>query len=194
MLKRSTLLVALLVAAACSGEPADDTSIIPDDMAGMGDMAAPAPEPLRATATLNDAEGTTVGTVTLTEGEAGVRIAGEFTGLPEGTHAFHVHTVGTCTAPDFASAGAHFNPTMTEHGLDNPQGPHAGDMQNFEVLADGSATVAVDNDRITLSEGPNSVFDADGSALVIHADPDDNVSDPAGNAGARIACGVIVAG
>src|SRR5690606_11945130 len=101
---------------------------------------------------------------------------------------------GECTPPDFTSAGGHFNPTAAQHGLENPDGPHAGDMPNIEVGADGTASVTVENDRITLSEGPNSILDADGSALMIHASADDNVSDPAGNAGARIACGVITSG
>jgi Cu-Zn family superoxide dismutase len=96
-----------------------------------------------------------------------------------------------CEGPKFTSAGGHFNPDMKKHGLENPEGPHAGDMKNFTVKADGTAKTEVDDDRVTLSEGPHSLFTGGGTALVIHAKADDMKSDPAGNAGDRIACGVI---
>jgi len=103
----------------------------------------------------------------------------------------HIHNVSTCTAPDFTSAGPHFNPGAKQHGSGNPNGPHAGDLPNFEVDAKGVGDVSFAVPDITLGEGPNSLFHAGGTALVIHAAADDNKTDPSGNAGARIACGVI---
>lgn len=196
MFRKTAICASMLLAAACAAdEPAEDTAALgtPQDTQQM-DMATPEQTPQTATAELQNADGEVVATATLEETEAGVRIALEATGIPEGVHAFHIHETGQCTPPDFASAGGHFNPTNAQHGLENPQGPHAGDMENFEVAADSTARFAVDNDRVTLAPGPNSLFDADGSALVIHASADDNVTDPAGNAGDRIACGVITQG
>ena len=120
-----------------------------------------------------------------------VTINGHFSKLPPGTHAIHVHNVGTCTAPDFTSAGPHFNPGGKQHGTSNPNGAHAGDLPNFEVDAKGIGDVSFAVPDMTLRDGPNSLFHAGGTALVIHAAPDDNKTDPSGNAGARTACGVI---
>jgi Cu-Zn family superoxide dismutase len=143
-----------------------------------------------AKAELKDAKGAAVGTADLTQTQGGVLIKLSVTGLPAGEHAFHVHAVGKCEPP-FTSAGAHFNPAQAHHGMMSGQG-HAGDMPNLHIPAGGALTVEVLNDKITLEKGkPNSVFDADGSALVIHAVADDYKTDPAGNAGDRIACGVI---
>ena len=120
-----------------------------------------------------------------------VKIALEVEKLPPGPHGFHIHAVGRCDPPDFASAGAHFNPEGKKHGLKNPEGPHAGDLSNLVVGPDGTAKATASAPRVTLGAGPNSVFQPGGTALVIHAAPDDDVTDPAGNSGARIACGVI---
>lgn len=112
-------------------------------------------------------------------------------GLPTGNHGIHIHAVGRCDPPDFMSAGAHFNPTNRQHGLQNPNSPHASDLPNLQVGADGTGRLdALDRD-VTLASGANSLFDADGSALVIHAGEDDNMTDPAGNSGGRIARGII---
>lgn len=192
MLKKSAACAALLLAAACAAEePETDMAA---DTTMQSQAPAPAQQNLRATAELRDAQGQSVGTATLEEREGGVRIDVNVSGLPPGTHAFHIHETGECTPPEFTSAGGHFNPTNAQHGLENPRGPHAGDMENFEVGDDGTARISTDNDRVTLAAGTNSLLDADGSALVIHASADDNVSDPAGNAGARIACGMITRG
>jgi len=141
---------------------------------------------------LNDAKGAAVGTATIKEAGPGVKIHLELTGLTPGEHAIHFHQTPSCVAPDFKSAGGHFNPTGAHHGLKNPAGPHAGDMSNFTVGADGKAKLTVANERVTLNPGlPNSLFANGGTALVIHAKADDMTSDPAGNAGDRVACGVI---
>jgi Cu-Zn family superoxide dismutase len=121
-----------------------------------------------------------------------VSIALDLKGLPAGVHAIHVHQTAKCEAPGFTTAGGHFNPEAKKHGLENPEGHHAGDMQNFTVAADGTAKAKVTDDGVTLTDGPHSLFTGGGTALVIHAAADDMKSDPAGNAGARIACGVIV--
>ena len=143
-----------------------------------------------AKADIKDAQGQTIGTATLTETPHGVLIHTILTKAPAGTHAFHIHQTGACVAP-FTTAGGHFNPAMKQHGITNPMGMHAGDMPNIEVPASGQLTFDVLASGVTLAAGPNSVFDADGSALVLHQTGDDYKSDPAGNAGGRIACGVI---
>jgi Cu-Zn family superoxide dismutase len=119
-----------------------------------------------------------------------VSIALDVQNLGPGEHAFHVHQVAKCEPP-FATAGPHFNPEARKHGLQNPDGAHAGDMNNITVGADGTGKVTVVNKQVTLGAGANSLFTNGGTALVIHAKPDDMKTDPAGNAGDRIACGVI---
>jgi len=114
----------------------------------------------------------------------------DLTGISPGEHAFHVHAIGKCDPPDFKSAGAHFNPDETKHGLMNPEGPHAGDMPNLHVPESGKLSIEVLNPLVTLRQD-RALLDEDGSALVIHAGADDYTTDPAGNAGDRIACGVV---
>ena len=147
-----------------------------------------------ATAVLRDTSGRTVGTALFSGTATGVRITLTANGLPAGPHGIHIHAVGQCEAPEFTSAGGHFNPTGHQHGLRNPQGPHAGDLPNLTAAANGTASYSATNAMVTLGAGANSLFDADGSALVIHASADDEVTDPTGNSGGRIACGTIVRG
>ncbi|RYM06156.1 superoxide dismutase family protein [Sporolactobacillus sp. THM7-7] len=141
---------------------------------------------------LINAKGEEVGQAMLTETVKGVRIALQAEGLTPGIHAIHFHEFGTCTPPDFMSAGGHFNPYQKQHGLKNPLGPHAGDMSNVFADSHGRVKTIVFNPRVTLEIGkPNSLRDADGSALIIHERGDDQRTDPDGNAGARVLCGVI---
>ena len=149
--------------------------------------------PRRASATLADTGGRDVGTVQLVEQQTGrVTLTGTLHDLPPGSHGIHLHAVGQCdAAAAFAGAGAHFNPGARKHGLDAPEGPHAGDLPMVVVAADGRATLSMTTDRVTLGDGPTSLFDADGSSLVLHAAADDQRTDPSGNSGARIACGVV---
>ncbi len=144
-----------------------------------------------ASATLRDAQGKIVGKATLEPAEGGVRITVEVAGVSPGAHGFHVHAVGKCEGPDFKSAGGHFNPGSREHGLENPRGAHAGDMPNLEVGADGNGKGVFLARGATLEAGPGSLFPEGGTSVVLHAAPDDMKTDPAGNAGARIACGVV---
>ncbi len=136
---------------------------------------------------LINAPGQTIGSVRAWQTAGGVSFRVNATGLPHGLHGIHVHAVGRCDPPDFASAGPHWNPAAKKHGLNNPAGPHAGDLPNVEVAANGALGATVTLAGATMA----GLLDADGSALVIHAQADDYVTDPSGNSGARIACAVI---
>jgi Cu-Zn family superoxide dismutase len=145
----------------------------------------------QARADLQDGAGKNIGSAVLSERGNGVLITVNVKGLPQGLHAVHVHAVGKCEAPAFTSAGGHFNPLNKKHGFKNPDGPHAGDLPDMYVNKDGVGRYEVLIENVTLGAGQTSLFDADGSAIIVHATADDNVTDPAGNSGDRIACGVI---
>lgn len=157
-----------------------------------GGLLAAAPKSVKVE--LKDGTGKSVGTAKISAVKAGgVQIKLDVKGLPPGDHALHFHQVAKCEGPDFKSAGPHFNPDKKHHGLENPEGPHAGDMPNFTVDAKGGAKTTISNTKVNLGTDEHSLFTGGGTALVIHAKADDLKSDPAGNAGDRIACGVILA-
>jgi superoxide dismutase, Cu-Zn family len=140
---------------------------------------------------LKDAQGKSVGKVALWEHGPGIEMQLDLENLPPGEHAVHFHREAKCDAPDFKSAGPHFNPDLKKHGLENPEGHHNGDNPNFTVGANGKAKLRMANKDVNLGENIRSLFSNGGTAIVIHAKADDQKTDPAGNAGDRIACGVI---
>jgi Cu-Zn family superoxide dismutase len=142
-----------------------------------------------AVAELIDGKTNPIGSAQLNQLEQGVQIVVAVSGLPAGKHALHIHETGECEPP-FESAGGHFNPTDVAHGWDNPEGPHAGDLPNI-YIGEGAVQVEYITDRVTLEDGETSLLDDDGAAIVIHQGQDDYVSEPAGDAGMRLACGVI---
>lgn len=139
---------------------------------------------------MRNAAGKDLGTLTLTEVGGGIGVSGRLTGLPPGVHGIHLHAVGRCEPPKFQSAGDHWNPTNRLHGLQNPKGPHNGDLPNLTVAGDSSTTVQLTSPGGTLRY-TNPLLDTDGAAVVVHARPDDYKSQPSGNSGDRIACGVV---
>jgi superoxide dismutase, Cu-Zn family len=146
-----------------------------------------------ASATLTTVNGTAAGTVQLRQAAGGVvTVDVNATGLTPGAHGIHFHEVGQCDGSSaFSTAGAHYNPLNKEHGLERPNGPHAGDAPNLFANSGGTATLSFTTDRVTLTSGSVSLLDANGSSVVIHAAADDQVSQPSGNSGGRVACGVI---
>ncbi|EAZ86306.1 MULTISPECIES: superoxide dismutase family protein [Bacteria] len=151
-----------------------------------------ASSPLTATAKVIGANNESYGNAYFQEEDNGVMMTLALSGLPPGTHGIHIHEVGKCEPPKFESAGAHFNPTKKEHGKLNPNGYHLGDLPNLEVGDDGNVDLNFLAEGLTLQKDqPNSLLDSDGSSIVIHESADDYKTDPAGNSGARIACGVI---
>jgi len=168
------LLAALMVMALASGAYA------------LGDS------PNHATAELKDAGGKVIGHASFSEDSKGVvHLNVHVKGLSPGLHGIHIHEYGNCTPSKFTSAGGHFNPLGKHHGLNNTNGPHAGDLPNLEVNKVGEGYLSTTTDRVTLLPGPACLFNGNGTSLVIHARPDDQMTDPAGNSGDRIACGVI---
>lgn len=142
------------------------------------------------TVTMTDAKGAKVGEVQVTETPHGLLLHGALTGIPPGEHAIHVHETGKCEPP-FKTAGGHFNPGKKDHGALLASGAHAGDLPNVYAASDGTLKFNLLSPALTLAPGPNSVFDADGSSIVLHAKADDYRSQPSGDSGDRIACGVL---
>lgn len=153
----------------------------------------PTTEPqTKASATIINSQKKTIGNATLTEGKEGVQMKLEVKDLPPGKHALHIHENGKCTVPDFDSAGGHFNPEQKKHGKENPEGSHAGDLENIEIPASGELQTTLTIPQVTLKKGEkNSLLKEGNTSIVIHEKADDYKTDPAGNAGKRIACGVI---
>jgi Cu-Zn family superoxide dismutase len=154
------------------------------------DSPAAAQSGTRGTAALRDSAGKELGSLTLSESAGRISLTGQLTGLPRGTHAIHLHTVGRCDPPKFEAAGDHWNPTGREHGTQNPNGPHLGDLPNLTVGQDGSVRLEATTPGGTL-QGANPLLDRDGAAVVVHVKRDDYKSQPSGDSGDRIACGVV---
>lgn len=154
------------------------------------DTGTPVAGGQRATAMLHNANGVDVGRATATEVAGGIRFTLDAKALTAGTHGSHIHMVGRCDAPDFTTAGGHWNPTGMKHGSMNPQGPHEGDLPNLIIGTDGRGTIGITIPGATMA----GLLDADGAAFVVHAGADDLMTDPSGNSGGRIACGVFQAG
>lgn len=179
-MRRLELIAVAILAASLAGCAGDDHGPVGTPLPYAGRMAS---------AVLHDAHGAEIGRATASEVQGGLRVTIEAAGLPPGAHGVHIHTVGRCDPPGFDSAGGHWNPLGAHHGSLNPAGPHMGDLPNLDIATNGRAALGINIPGATM----NGLLDSDGSAVVIHAGPDDMMTDPSGNSGARIACGVFVA-
>lgn len=144
-----------------------------------------------AHADIMNASGQKIGEAKFHQTKEGVNISINVSQIPPGTHGVHLHAAGQCIAPDFKTAGAHFNPDNKQHGAKNPNGAHNGDLGNITANAEGKSKASFTDSHVTLGDGPNSLFPTSGTSIVIHAQPDDETTDPTGNSGSRFACGVI---
>jgi Cu-Zn family superoxide dismutase len=162
-------------------------------MSGSKPAESSAPS-VAARAELRDAGGASKGTAIVTQMSGGIRLVIDASGLPAGAHGFHIHSIGKCDAPDFATAGPHWNPTGKAHGRDAPGGMHMGDLPNLIVGTDGSGRLEATISGATIDGSATPLLDTDGAAIVIHAGADDYRTDPSGNSGARVACGLFTAG
>lgn len=189
MLRRAgALFLAAVLAAACGGGPESGKSSSTQDPSSF--LAAPSNQ--KAMAGLLDKDGKAVGSASLSEDRVGVRVELRVINLPEGDHGVHIHAFARCEPPDFASAGGHFNPLGKVHGKLSTTGPHAGDLGNISVKKDGTGLLAFTTPLLSLAPGaPTNPAAAGGLSIVVHAAPDDEKTDPSGNSGARIACGLI---
>lgn len=191
---RALLVGPTILAVVTCSKPAVYSPPSPSPTAPAAPTAAKAASPANgtsATATIRDLNGARVGTATLTDTYAGLLVAGSVMNLGLGAHGIHIHAIGKCEPP-FTSAGPHFNPLNKQHGFENPNGPHLGDMPNIDTPAAGALRFEILVPGVTL-KGTNALLDANGAAIVVHAGHDDYKTDPAGDSGSRIACGVIVA-
>ncbi|WP_284140233.1 MULTISPECIES: superoxide dismutase family protein [unclassified Virgibacillus] len=186
----------VLILAACGNADNDQNEQENTDQEkteqGMEASVQPSSEGVQAEAILINGEGEEIGKAMLEQTKEGVNITLQASKLTPGVHGFHIHEKGICNPPDFKTAGGHFNPTNAKHGFNVEGGPHAGDLPNIEVKEDGTVEVEVTAKMVTLEKGKeNSLLKEGGTALVIHSGADDYESQPAGDAGERVACGVI---
>ena len=194
MIRTGCAIAALALTAACGGSETTNTATADNMAMPMENMTMPmengSEAAQSATATLTKADGSAAGSAIATVTPEGLGVTVSVNGITPGDHGVHVHMTGKCDAPGFTTAGGHWNPESTQHGLENPQGAHAGDMPNLTVADDGTGTLT-----FTLRSGTMAgLLDADGSAFVVHAGADDQKTDPSGNSGDRVACGVFAAG
>ena len=174
----SAMVLLSLAAAGCSQE-----GVSPGEVSGNVARAA-----------LAGADGTAYGEVIVAQGDNGLLVNITARGMSPGAHGVHIHQTGKCEGPDFKSAGGHWNPSDKQHGFDNPQGAHAGDFFNLDIGGDGTGALEATISGASLSDGDNPLLDADGAAFIVHEGPDDLKTDPSGDSGGRLACGVFVGG
>jgi Cu-Zn family superoxide dismutase len=167
-------------------------AILSAGIAADGQSRGPAgPAAPSAAVEIQDASGSLRATGTLKQNADGIAVHIEAHGMKPGSYGIHVHAVGQCAGPGFTTAGGHWNPTGKQHGRDNPMGMHEGDLPNLVIGSDGNGTLDAVIAGGMLNDGPAALLDADGAAVVIHAAADDYKTDPSGNSGARVACGVV---
>jgi len=190
-MNRTLVVVGALAIAGCSRSATVASPTPVPIVPPAGPAAAPPPAiQVNATANLIDASGARVGSVTFSDTPAGVLVIGSVSGLGLGAHGVHLHAVGQCDGPAFASAGGHFNPQALKHGFRNPAGHHAGDLPNIVMPASGAYGFQFVADGVKLT-GSNGLIDADGAAIIVHSGADDYMTDPSGGSGARLACGIV---